>query len=181
MARITRAEAARQLGINKSTVTRWVAKHPALADERGLVLVDEIRAHRDAMINPKLQTRGPTGAQEQDGAAPQRQETADKRPSINDHRSRTEAAKAIEAELDLAERLGLTVRRDDVERAVASAGETIRQKAAQIVRDRAERLARIDDPRAMERALDDLMRDLMSEAAAALSAAAQSVEERSAA
>lgn len=185
MERVRRAEAARVLGLDKATVTRWVQKNPALLDERGLVSVDELRQHRDATINPKLQTRGPAAAGDSPPVEPERRPSsaAAEAPasSLNDHRTRTEAVRAYDAELALAERLGLTLRREDVEAAVAHAGETIRQRAAQLVRDRAEHLARIDDPRAMEKALDEMLRELLSDASAALAAAAQSEAERHAA
>lgn len=191
MERVRRAEAARILGLDKATVTRWVQKNPALLDDRGLVSVAELQAHRDATINPKLQTRG-VGAQgaahgsEADDTQPAVPEPREARESgagsqLNTHRTRHEAVRAQAAELDLAERLGLTLRRQDVEAAVASAAETIRQAAAQVAKDRAELLARIDDPRAMERALDELMRELLDKAAAALSAAAQDGTARDAA
>lgn len=181
MERVTRAEAARQLGHDRATVTRWVQKHPALLDSEGLVSVEELRRHRDATINPKLQTRfpaAPRDAKGPDTAA----EPGDEAPqTLNDHRSRTEAARAVEAELDLADRLGLTLKREDVENAVALAGETIRQRAGQLARDRAETLARIDDPRAMERALDDMLNELLTESAKALAGAARSPDRRDAA
>ena len=58
MERVTQAEAARTLGMHKSTVTRWVQKHPALLDDAGLVSIDDLRRHRDETVNPKLITRG---------------------------------------------------------------------------------------------------------------------------
>jgi hypothetical protein len=170
--RVTRAEAARVLGLDKSTITRWVQSHPALLDDAGRVSVDEMRRHRDTVINVKLQTRGagdqaslvPSGR-----PAPRAPAAA---PSINDHRSRTEAARAETAELDLAERLGRTLWREDVEKAVIDAAEVLQKLAGQLARDQAERLARIDDVRAMERALEDLMRALLTEGARALTEAA---------
>lgn len=155
MARVTRAEAARIMGLNRSTVSRWCQQHPGLVDQNGMVSVEELEAHRDQVINPKLQT------------APAAKETPTPKSAVpvpasgmNADRARVEAAKAAGAELDLAERIGLTLRRSDVEAAIADAGERIKQAAAQMAKDRAEALSRIDDPRGMETALQDVMRDL---------------------
>lgn len=158
MDRVTRADAARQIGVNKGTISRWIQKHPALLGDDGLVSVEELTRHRDQVVNPALQTKGTASADRQENQG----------PSLNDHRSRKERAVAYDAELDLADRLKLTLLREDVERSVAEAGEMIRQKASQISRDRAEKLARIDDVRAMEKALDDMMTDLFIAASKAL-------------
>lgn len=163
---MTRAEAARMLSINKSTLTRWIEKHPALLGDDGLVDLTELREHRDAVANPKLQTRGPVArGQAQETEAPGRSSGA---AAVNDHRARGEAAKAITAELDLATRLKLTLVRADVESQIAQAGEVLKRKAAELAKDKAESLARIEDPRAMERALDELMRQLLDQGASAL-------------
>lgn len=161
MERVTRAKAARLLGVDKSTMTRWVQHHPALLGDDGLVDLQQLRQHRDTVINPKLQTRkAATGIA---AAAP-----APAGPNLNLHRERGEYAKAVNQELDLAERLKLTLVRAEVESAVKDAGEALRRTAATIARDEAEKLARIEDPRQMERALDDLMRKVLAAGSAAL-------------
>lgn len=169
MERVTRAEAARELNLDRATITRWVQKNPALLDDEGRVSIEQLRQHRDEVINPKLQTRGTAPA----GSGPV---AMSGRSSLNDTRERTEAAKANSAELDLADRLRLTLRRDEVEAAVASAGEILKQTAQALARDRAEALARITDPREMERALDELMREMLAKGSQALSLAAVSSE-----
>jgi len=164
MERMTRAAAARELGIDKSTLTRWVQKHPALVGDDGLVDLAELREHRDAVVNPKMQTRGGGAGTPSQSASPRSGGAA----AVNDHRARGEAAKAITAELDLADRLKMTLVRADVESQIAQAGEVLKRTAAELAKDRAEALARIEDPRAMERALDDLMRKLLDQGATAL-------------
>ncbi|QDC11267.1 hypothetical protein FHY55_19410 [Oceanicola sp. D3] len=175
MDRVTMTEAARQLGANKSTISRWVKKHPALKDEKGRVCVEELRAHRDTVINPALQTRAPADPEAKakpgrSAAKPKAIASEEKSAStdINTHRARAEEAKAVTAELDLADRLELTMRRKDVEIAAADAGAVMKRVTAQMVKDRAEALARIDDPRAMEVALDEMMAELMGKIAKAL-------------
>lgn len=174
MERMTRAEAARALGVDKSTMTRWVQNHPALLGEDGLVDLAQMRQHRDAVINPKLQTRGINaggGASAQTAAAPAVVTAPAALPNLNLHRERSEYAKAVGQELDLAERLRLTLVRSDVEAQVAAAGELLRRTASGLAKDKAEQLARIEDPRQMERALDDMMRALLEQGANALIAA----------
>lgn len=165
MDRVTRAEAARELSLNRATITRLVQRNPALLDDEGKVSIQELLELRDATVNPKLQTR-----------------TRDAAPagSLNDTRARTENAKAETAELDLAERLGLTLRRDDVEAAVAAAGAELRQLAFQMVRDRAELFATVRDVREAEALLDQFVRDLLEKAANALTLAAAQPGSRSA-
>jgi hypothetical protein len=170
--RVSRAEAARQIGVDKATITRLVNANPALLDEAKRVSVAEIESLRQATVNPKLQTR--TGKRPEPAGEIQ--------PSgLNQSRGRAEAVKAEMAEMDLAERLGRTLRRDDVEAAVAAAGNLLRQNAFAVARDRAELLARIDDPREMERALEDLMREVLEKGVQALSLAATPSEVASAA
>lgn len=171
MERTTRAQAARELGLDKATITRWCQKHPALLDEDGLVNVDELRHHRTTVVNPKLQTRIGTQAPAEETAAAPVAPERDTGPSLNDHRTRKERAQADNEELDLAERLGLTLRREEVDKAISEAVDVMRKTSAQMVRDRAERLSVIDDARAMERALEDMMRELMAATAAALAEA----------
>jgi hypothetical protein len=168
-ARVTITAAANELDVNKSTISRWCKAHPALRDSDGLVDVAELRAHRDQVLNPKLQTRG--AAATDSDAVPTRSNPAPA-ASLNDARQRTERAKAEMSELDLLERIGRTLDRGDVEAAIAAAAEAIRAEASQAVKDHAERLANIDDARAMEVALREVMDGLMESAARALSQAA---------
>lgn len=159
--RVTPAEAARQLGCNRATVGRWVKKNEALTDENGLVSVEELRRFRAEVVNPANATRGPATGDE-----PQ----TPRGPSMNDHRARRERAQADEAELDLADRLGRTLDRRQVEIAVGDAVDAMRQAALQAARDRAEALSRITDPREMERALTDFLDVALSAAGERLAA-----------
>lgn len=180
MERVTRAEAARVLDLDRATVTRWVQKNPALIDDAGLVSVDELRQHRDQVVNPKLQTRIGS-ADKASGASGAGGGVRAAQGSLNESRNRTETVKASLAELELAEKLGLTLRRNDVETAVAAAGEVMKQTALALARDRAEALARIGDVREMERALEALMRDLLAKGAQALSLASLGSDQANAA
>lgn len=167
--RVTITAAAGRLGVNKSTISRWVAKHPALRDEDGLVDPDELRAHRDQVVDPRLQTRGAAASQARGTSSTGASGVA----SLNDARQRTERAKAEMSELDLVLRLGHTLNRADVETALVAAAETLKAEAMQVVKEQAERLATIDDSRAMEVALREIMTDLMEAMAQALNRAAE--------
>lgn len=155
--RVSQAEAARVLGVNRSTVSRWCKAHPALVDADRLVSISELEDHRAALINPKLQTRG-AAASSEPKPAPAAAAAPVQGMSLNQDRARVEAVKADSAELDLAERLRQTLRRDEVEAAIADTGEKMKQAAAQLARDRAEALTRIEDVREMEIALQEMTR-----------------------
>ena len=55
----------------------------------------------------------------------------------------------------------------------------MKQSAAQMCRDKSEAFALIDDQRAMETALNEMMRQFLTEAANALAAAAKAGDENS--
>ncbi len=167
--RVTITAAAKMMDVNKSTISRWCTRHPSLRGEDGLVDLEELRAHRDQVVNPKLQTRGPAAEESTTAPATGSQGAT----SLNDARQRSERAKAEMSELDLLDRLGRTLDRADVEAAIAAAAETLKAEAMQVVKDEAERLANIDDDRAMEVALREIMTDLMEGAARALNRAAE--------
>jgi len=173
--RMTRVAAARALGVNKATVTKWVQKHPALLGDDGLLDLDELKAHRAQVVDQRLATSGRAAA----GSEMVEDRRPSSRASANDFRARTEAAKAEAAELDLAERLGRTLRRDEVESAIADAVTAMADTAATLARERAERLARIGDVREMEAALTaltDEMRDRLSERLASMAQSADAPE-----
>ncbi|MFB9150177.1 hypothetical protein [Roseovarius ramblicola] len=92
---------------------------------------------------------------------------------MNDARQRTERARAEIAELDLLKRLGLTLEREKVEASLVEAAEILKAEAMQVPKDQAERLAAIDDNRAMEVELCKIMTDLMETTARALKRAAE--------
>lgn len=175
MSRVSLSAAAQELGVNRSTVTRWTQAHPALKDENGRVSVDELRTHRALVIHPGNQTNTTP--------PPDTLPDSDGRPaaSVNEARRRREEARAEEAELDLAHRRRQTLVRSEVEAAVSEAGEIIKQAALQLARDRADALALIDDGRAMEVALETLVRDLLDQAAHALAVVALDAQENDAA
>lgn len=167
--RVTRAEAARRLGIDRATVTRLVQKNPALLDDDGRVDCDQLAQLRTDTLHPGLQTRLGRQAAAADAVR--------SGPTLNDSRTRAETAKAETAELELAARLGLTLNRRDVEDCLASAAQMLAQRQEQDLRAHAERLARIDDTRAMEqalRALFDAQREAFAQALALAAAPAAS-------
>jgi hypothetical protein len=175
--RMTMAAAAAAMGVARSTVTRWCQKHPALLGDDGLVDLEQLRGHRDQVIDPRLQTRTSGEATEAATAparpadAPRRHRAAPPPSSLNDHRARREAAAADEAELNLAERMGETISRRAVVDAVMEAGQYAQQAVGQIARDRAERIARIVTVREAERAIEDALHALLRVQAEALAAA----------
>ena len=156
--RVTRAAAARALGVDRATITRICKAHPSLLDDAGRVIAAEIDQLRRATVNPALATRA------KDAPA----------STLNATRERSETAKAAVMELDLAERLGLTLQVSDVQQQVMAAGQAFNQACAHLARDRAEALALITDTREMERAIEDLLNHLRDQLAQGLTLAAAS-------
>ena len=139
--RVSRAEAARTLGVSPSTITRLVQANPELLDKTGEVSVAEIiELRRSGQL------------------------------TVRSARADMDRAKATMAEMDLAERLANTLRRDDVEAAFSTAVAVLKQTSADLVTSHADQLARIGDSREMERALEDLMREFLATAARAMCA-----------
>lgn len=176
MFRVTRSEAARRLGLHKSTMSRLCRDNPQLLDANGLVDVNDVLTYRQATLNPKLQTRGPDAG----GGSGRRTDPPLHLRSVDDlnaSRARAEHARASEAELKLAERLGQTLKRSEVEAAVLEVGSLMWQRSAQVAKDQAERLAGIVEARAMEMAVLSVFNELMGTIArdlqASLSADAQ--------
>ncbi len=141
--RVSRAEAARQVGVSPATITRLVQSHPELLDDEGRVSIAEVNEVRKVG-----------------------------RLAVERPRVRSDNAKAEMAEMDLAKRQAKTLRRADVEAALAMSGDILRKTAFALTRDRVEALTRISDPREMERALEDLMRDFLQQGVQALTQAA---------
>jgi len=161
MPRVSRQEAARRLSVVPGTIYYWCKKHPELIGDDGKVDLEELRAHRDAMSDKQMSRAGKSSkAKAYEGIE-----------SRSDAVLRRERAKADEAELNLAERLGKTLRREEVEAAIADAALQLKQEAFRAVKQEAEVLARIDDPREMEKALEAVVRDLLEAGANALAGA----------
>lgn len=164
------------MGVNRSTISRWLQKYPQLIDADGLVDVDELQEHRRDVINPANQTK--MNPLIDDSAPPPRAATIEpkverenrrsKTTSLNDHRAQHEQTKAALAALDLAERLGETLSKSQVESAAAEAGQAIKAAAAEAVKSNAEKLATIDDVKEMELALQYMFDAMLKRAARAL-------------
>ena len=169
MKRVRQSEAARRLGVNRSTVSRWVKRNPDLEDQDGFVSIEELSEFRNSIVNPIMRS-DPLAS-----STPTKSVT-----SLNDHRARREEARAELEELQLAEKRSLILRRSDVEAKLAAAGTFLRQHASHLARDHSERLALISDVREMERALDGMMRDFLAAAARALDEAAAGTVEKDA-
>jgi len=176
MPRVTRAEIARQLNVSPSTVTQWIKRYPHLDSADKTVDVDDFMKHRRQVLQPG---RSAGGKKRGDAAkrAKGQKVASDPPAGLDSYESREaailrrERAKADEAELDLAERLGRTIRADLAQAAVADATLKLRQELFRGARDHAEELSLISDPREMERALEAMLRDILETAADSLAAA----------
>ncbi len=152
--RLKQARAAEALGINRSSLKRYLDRYPELMGEDGKVDLDRVRQHR--ADNPDVVD-----------AARKVEEHKVARPKADGRRmetkSRLDEAKAQQAELDLAERLGQVVDPGEMLDAVAEAGNFLRERLINVDFVLAERLASEIDPRQIRALLQQERRDLATE------------------
>lgn len=172
MQRITQSAAAKKLGVHKSTVSRWIKTHPSLLGDDRLVDFDQLQQHRDALVNPALQRPAPSDADQ----LPLSTASGKSTETFRDSKSRREAALADEAERRVADLLGQTMVRADVEAAAAEAYILANRLITEHVRTHADRLCSITEPREMERELRKAIEAVLQVASDGLTAAADAHE-----
>jgi len=152
---ITKAEFARSKGLNRSTVTRWVAAGRLVVDEQGNVLVTEselrLAETADASRHGVVERHARERSKKIVGAATK--PDSDRGP--RDHASygkrlkesaRREAAMAELAEMEVARVKGLLIDRVGVERALVDNQIAARQALERIPNDLALLLGAENDP-----------------------------------
>lgn len=188
----TISEAALALGLNKSTVSRYVAANPELnrADSGPpKLVVAELRAHRAGHVNWAMAGNhaglaadeldlaakdGPGDGERGERHSPEPEPAAGRRagaptlPGLNRARLATETIKARNAQLDLEERLGITCERRLVEEAALELGLALHSELAARNRAIAETLAQMNDDRDIRALLDQSDRDLLERLSHAL-------------
>jgi len=117
---VTISAAASALGVNKSTVSRQV-KNGTIpnrgTDKRPMVSLKEARAARAGNLDP---------AQQRSTAPAQASDTSPAATGYQAHRSTHEAAKARMAQIELEEKLGNILARNDVEASLEAFGRKLR-------------------------------------------------------
>lgn len=157
--------AADQLKLSPSTVSRYLTQFPELnrgeSDARPLVNVEELREHRKLNVNPAKAGNhaGLLFDPERPPPASVTRLTTD--PAARSARTRREETQAINAELDLHERLKTLVALRDVEDALFEAGRTITDSLRLRNQDIAATLAGMTDAREIAAYLDQEDRKLL--------------------
>lgn len=136
MTTITRAEFARQMGVNKSTVTRWAEKGQIVLSGSGVdVEASRQRLHETGGARPDVANRHAVargkavGAVETPAPPTPPSSTEDKvGNSYQAARAVKEKYAALAAKLDYERSLGNLIPKDDVDTALRSLGASVRAK-----------------------------------------------------
>lgn len=164
-------QAARELSLNPSTVTRYLQSFPELRRgdaSRPLVLISELRRHRAGNVNDtmsgnhagRLLDDDPPDEEFEDEAASERRSPngvhgADSAgPGYRQARTARETIQARLGQIQLEERLARLVSRSEVEDAASEAGMMLRDQLGRRNRELSARLARMTDAAEIAAALD---------------------------
>jgi hypothetical protein len=169
-ARLKPGTAAQELGINRSSLKRYLDQYPELLDN-GTVDLEQLRRHR--ADNPNVADAVKKVAQRQ-ATRPKASDSAGGRSHA---KSRLDETKAIQADLDLAERLNQVVDPGEVVDAISEAGNYLRERFIAADPILCERLAAESDPRQVKAILEEENRKIMAEVQAKFAAAAKLVPE----
>ncbi|MEM7523245.1 MAG: hypothetical protein AAF360_05715 [Pseudomonadota bacterium] len=183
---ISISEAASTLGLNKSTLSRFVAANPHLVKAtRGaqkLVDLDEVKAARES-LDPALQTRGPAAGDAPQAASPQADTPTPPRPNAYQQaRTADVATRARLKQIDLDERQGRLMPTDDAAQMVEALSFLLRDRLRALAHDASAPLARETEPEAvrayLEAQIDEILTDGRRIAADALAALRPAANER---
>ncbi len=175
--------AARALGLNASTVSRYLKDHPDLnlgSERRPMVNLEELRRHREENINAARsgshagrllgEDNGVAGANGADAANGRERPTRNQAeaPSLATARAEREAALAERARIDLDEKLAGLLVRSEVEEAAREVVWVLRRELLELAPRLAEELAAMDNQRAIEVRAEFHFRALLKKYAAEL-------------
>lgn len=183
--------AARALGKNPATISRYVAANPALnhgSTGRPKVDLEELRRHRAANLNPsrigshagRLLGEGdqtPVATAELPPAAT----GAAGSPNYLHAKAVRETVLAQRARVDLDEKRGLLVPRREIEDAIYDAGAVLQRDLLGLGPQLAERIAAMSDPREIAALMEAAYRKVLATLAASLRTKAAAEEEAHAA
>jgi hypothetical protein len=187
-------EAAKGLGINASTVSRYLARHPELnrsGDGPPRVLLSELRLHRSDNVNEVMSGNhaGRLFGEAEADADPVAITSARERhlqsapssgvPGYAHAKTARETIQARRSLLALETDLKLVVSRRLVEDAAAEAGMALREGMAARNRDLSNRIATMADPHEIKAVLDEADTALLARIADALDRRIRGAEEHS--
>ena len=162
-ARLKSGTAAQALGINRSSLKRYLDQYPELLGDDGKVDLEQVRQHRADNPNVADAVR----------KVEQRQVVRSKpEAGRTGAKSRLEEARAVEAEIDLAERLQQLVDPGDAVDAISEAANYLRDKFTTVDPILCERLASESDSRLIRSILEEENRKIMAEVQAKFASAA---------
>ena len=171
--------AARELGLNHSTVSRYLKSHPALnrgTDSRAKIDLAEFRKHHAETTNPARRGShagrlfgedGGDAVVEDDPVAEANGKAGDQLTYARAKAVR-EGIAAQNARIDLDEKRGLLVPRDEVEAAAYEAGQALQRDLLELGAQLGERLATMGDAREIGALIDAEHRRVLAKLAAAL-------------
>lgn len=169
--------AAAALGCHASTISRYLKDFPDLnqgSKGRPKIDVDALRRHRQATTNPSQQ-RGRHAAVNAlpPVAAPATAKKPDASPNYAMAKAVRETVLAQRARVDLDEKRGLLVSRQEVEDAVYDAGALLQRDLLNLASQVSERLAAMTDKREIEALLETELRAVLAAMASSLRAGAE--------
>jgi hypothetical protein len=176
---VSRSEFARELGVKPSYVTQLGKDDRLVLDAVGRVLVEASKARiRDtkdpakaavAARHAEARAAAQEGAEDAPGDAPDAP-LHDGDRAYQDWRTRTERAKALAAERDLAQSMGQLLSRDDVRSVVADAFTQARKSLEGLPSQLAPELAALSDEIGIRTRLADEVESVLHELSRSLSA-----------
>lgn len=156
--RIKRGKCAGLLGIERSTLNRYLDNYPELVDERGLVELEEVRKHR--ADNP--------GVAQASESAPKEPKSPASIVSRQGSKHRLEEVKVWQTELEWAKQVGQVVDPTEMLDQVSEAAVALRDKFMAPDPVLCERIAGETDPRAVMTLLREANRAQLEEFAATM-------------
>ncbi len=156
--RIKPAKAAKLLGINRSSLHRYLDRYRELLDERGLVNFEEVKQHR--ADNPLIEAA--------ETEKPARTSQAPETESRRGHKHRLEEIKTWEAEREYARSLGQLVDPTAMIDELNESAVALRDKFMAPDPVLCERLAGESDPRAVAQLLREENRKMLADYASAM-------------
>lgn len=160
--RVKCAQAARELGINRSSLKRYLDQYSELLDADHTVDLEELRRHRDD--NPRVVEAAEAieaeAVRESRPVSPKSARSEGK-TGRSDAKARLDEARAQQAELDLAIRRGELVDPGEMLDAISEAGNFLRDKFTSVDFVLCEKLASETDPLVVKSILSDHNRSIV--------------------
>ena len=164
--------AARELGCNHSTVSRYVKSNPELnhgSDKRPKVNLAELREHREETVNvAKSGSHAGRLLGEESDQSDSDSGPGERKLTYSHAKATREAIGAQNARIDLDEKLGRLVPRAEVEAIAYDAGQMLQGDLLELGQQLAERLVAMNDAREIAALIESEHRRVLAKLASAL-------------